>query len=127
MATSTEKRWRPSPFLDRQLDLAMRTLFDQVYTLDDNTVQGVTKGIRVTSGVELVTGSKKGIATGLTTVSNVQVSLRSATALNEWVTFDIRTGGVLDLYVWRPTGVADTTPIASTTQRTVHWSCVGVI
>ena len=183
LPTQAARRYRPPSFLDifsrmsatlkldeptafelqsyaKELDLAMRTVFDGVYLLenvvgvnvnaldadagtltDDVTaldaavtavqaeyvaVRPAAAGKRVAWGSSTVTGSLTDIATGLATVEQVVATIQSSAAINEWVTTALNaTPGEIDLYVWRVTGVADTTPIASITGRVVRWLAVG--
>lgn len=133
MTSSTTKRYRPAVYKDPQLDLDLKTIFDQVYSLDDSALQAVDNvkddsDQALASGVSKITGSQNGIATGLSTVTNVTVSLDSGgTPLNEWVTGNpnSRQAGKIDIQVWKPTASNDTTPIASTTARTVRWFAFG--
>ena len=129
MNRSTQ-RWRPSPVGDFKTDQSFRSLFDQLYGLVDACLlppAANTAQLRMAAGVALVTGSEKQIVTGLVTVLYLVATLQSASALNEWVTGEVLTApsGNISLYCWKPTGAGDTTPIASTTERTVHWMVWG--
>lgn len=147
----SDNRWRPSPFgastwprnqvekeaalqalLDQmpKLDQSVRALFDQLYGLVDGCLlppEDNTDKLRVAAGSQAVTGSQKQIVSGLTSVLYLVASLQSAAALNEWVTCEVLTvpAGNFNLYVWKPTAAGDTTPIASTTGRVVHWFAWG--
>ena len=89
-------------------------------------VRPAAVGKRIAWGNSSVTGSLTDIATGLATVEQVVATIQSSAAINEWVTTALNaTPGEIDLYCWRVTGVADTTPIASITARVVRWIAVG--
>lgn len=132
-STNVSQRFRPKVFSDPDLDLAMKTIYDQVYSLNDAALLAVDDinedtDQSLASGVTTVTGSQNGIATGLTTVTNVTVSLDSGgSPLNEWVNGNpnSRQAGKIDIQVWKPTASNDNTPIASTTARTVRWFAFG--
>ena len=128
MADTQIKRYRPHVYQDPSLDLDLKTAYDQIYTLEDQSVQGVVNNQALASGSTDVLGSQNGIETGLATVTNVVASLDGGgAALNEWVnarpTPNVK--GAISLAVWKPTAAGDTTPIASTTTRTVRWIAVG--
>lgn len=127
MAVET-KRWRPGRFPDERLDEALRFAFDNIYGLEKAALRGVVEEERFARGNSTVTGSLTDIETGLDTVTEVTASIdNGATAINEWVSArpSLNAVGRIDLYCWKPTAVADTTPIASTTARLVRWVAVG--
>jgi len=134
MADASTRRWRPPTLkgpseINRDaLDLALKTAFDNTYGLELQAILGVAAGQGLASSSTKVTGSKNGIATGLDTVVNVVASIdNGVSALNEWVSArpSPNTKGAIDLFVWKPTAAGDTTPIASTTERTVRWIATG--
>ena len=101
----TVQRWRPKPFTDPELDLATKTIFDNVYGLEATSTQAVTalQGSKTSSGAITVTGSMKGVASGLSTLSNVVVSIDSgSTPTNMIVTAtpSTITAGTFDIYCW---------------------------
>lgn len=104
----------------QDLDEALQTTMRSVLTVQQNL-----NGIQ--AGSTIVTGSKIGIATGLSNVAHVVATIdAAAVALNNWVSASISaTSGAIDIRIWMPTGVADTTPIASTTTWTVRWIAFG--
>ena len=105
--------------VSRDLDQAI-----QVVTKQTNSLKDMVGGMA--NGSTTVTGSARGVSTGLSSVTNVVACLESSTAINEWVTVALSpSAGTINLFVWKPTGVADTTPIASTTARVVRWSAWG--
>lgn len=133
MTTRNAGRWRPASFLNfhKQLvinpEAASREL-DQTLQLADQKAQGIERQISAFKfGSQSVTGSLKGVVTGLKSVAQVVVSIdNGSTALNEWATATLSaTSGAIDIYVWKPTAAGDTTPIASTTARTVRWFAQG--
>lgn len=131
----SSSRWFPPSFLSfpdllqknpvaagRELDQAIQNLYKQVYTLPTSVPT------QPVPGSTTVTGSKLAIAvSGLSTITGVVASLDTGSgAVNEWVSASpSTTRGAIDIYVWKPTGVADTTPIASTTARLVRWIATG--
>jgi len=109
----------------RELDLSLKLAFDSIYSAQDVSVENPTGGFAAAMGHTDVLGSKT-IATGLTTVTEVVVSLRMITAVNEWVTAQpSQAAGSIDVTVWKPTAAGDTTPIASIVSRAVSWSVKG--
>lgn len=120
----SDNRWRPAPFegltdIDRhELDLALKTIYDAHYTLADSIVFGT---LTVRGGV------MKAVATGLSTLSNVIVSIDAGAApTNLTVTASLsRTPGAFDVYVWRPTSAVDNTPVPAVSPVTVRWSAKG--
>jgi hypothetical protein len=92
-------------------------------------VNGAYLGFTGYHGSTTVTGSKLGVATGLTTVTRVVAMINSdGLPLNELVTArPAKAGpdGAIDLFVWKPTAAGDTTPIASTTAQNVEWWVMG--
>ena len=127
MALRSTQRWRPPATGKPELDQALRTAYDTAYGLEQQAVLGSEKGMVVAVGESRVTGSLKDIATGLESVLGFVGMLKTTSAVNEWVTGAPSTGGGgrIDLAIWKPTGVADTTPIASTTARDGMWTAWG--
>lgn len=128
------QRWRPAPFegigeLDKhQLDLALKTIYDVHYTLEQSAVAAVVAGSRMASGALSVKGSLKAVASGLNTLSNVTVSIDAGAApTNRWVTAtpSKTVPGAFDVFVWKPTATGDNTPIAETAAVTVRWHAFG--
>jgi hypothetical protein len=129
-STAQPQRWRPSPLPDAETDLAVKTIYDNVYGLEQTSaqLQQSLRGSRMSTGAVSVTGSLKGIATGLSTVSNVIVSIDAgAVATNQWVTATPSTtvAGGVDIFCWMPTSSANNTPIASTTPQLIRWHAWG--
>lgn len=122
-----QRRWRPGSFGDKNLDIAMRVIFDSLTELEDKGLSNPDSGFQVVTGTTTVTGSVTGIVTGLAIVDRVIASIEGGDAVNEWVTARPTpdTEGSLDLFAWKPTAVADTTPIASTTAREIAWIAFG--
>lgn len=128
-----ERSWRPGSFIDleteqqgRELDLAFRVAYDSLTQNESNSLQNPSgQDLRVTWGSALVTGSLTRIATDLATVVEVTASIDSDSAINENVTVALGDEGEISLFVWKPTGAGDTTPIASTTERRVRWVATG--
>lgn len=122
-----QRRWRPGSFEDKNLDIAMRVLFDSTTELEDKGLSSPTSGFQVVTATATVTGSVLGIVTGLPSVARVIASIESGDAVNEWVTARETpdTDGSIDLFVWAPTASGDNTPIASTTAREIAWIAFG--
>lgn len=128
-----ERSWRPGSFVNvppeqqgKEIDLAFRVAFDSLAQNESKGLQNPSgQDLRVTWGSSSVTGSLTRISTGLAAVVQVVASLDSAAAINEIVTVALGDEGEIALFVWKPTAAGDTTPIASTTARTVRWIAVG--
>lgn len=115
-------QWRPAPFKDSELDIAMRNIYDGHYRLQHTSLNTLVNGETIARGIVNVTGSLKALATGLSQVTNVNVSLDSGTA------------GVPELVSARPTPnkagfidifVLQTSGSPSVTKREVHWQVTG--
>jgi hypothetical protein len=129
------QRWRPGPFegipgeLDRhQLDVAIKTIYDHSYGLEQSSVQAVVQGSRMASGVVNVAGRLNAVVTGLTTLSNVVATVDSGgTPSNKWVTATPSTTvpGAFDVAVWHPTSSTDNTPALILTVAMVRWIAFG--
>jgi hypothetical protein len=130
-----QTRWRPPSLLDfhtqiarnpqqasRDLDVAMQRAYMNTSQLE-NMIACTQLGQTV------ITGSQKSIPTGLTTVSQVTVSIdNGATAHNFWVSGVIsQQPGCIDIYVWQPTAAGNNTPVACTSAVTVRWSVRGTL
>lgn len=131
-----QTRWRPPTFLDLHSRLAGSRPQDVSFDVDrafnvayQNMSQLENMIACRQSGEVVVTGSAKGVKTGLSTVSQVTVSIdHGATAHNFTVSGVIsQFPGAIDIYCWQPTGVNNTTPIACTTAVTVRWIATGSI
>jgi hypothetical protein len=112
----TQQRWRPRPFSDPELDLSTKTLYDNVYGLEATSTQAVKalQGSKTSSGAITVTGSVKGVATGLSTLSNVVVSIdNGSTPINMTATAtpSTITPGTFDVYIWQASLAAATSPL----------------
>ena len=121
---SSGNRWYPPALKDPELNNALKIAFDQIYAC----VVSAQPGFALDSGVSQVTGSLLAIQTRLTNVTNVVWGIDNGDQpLNEIASARPSPAGKgkIDIYVWMPTGVADTTPIPSTTKRTVRWTVIG--
>lgn len=123
-------RYRPGPLLDIEADLGMKTAYDRVDTLEQTrpAVPEALNGSRMSHGAISVTGSLKGVATGLNTLSNVIVSIDAGVAPSNLVvtaTPSNTVPGTFDVFVWKPTSASVTTPIAATSPATVRWHAWG--
>src|SRR5882724_7381601 len=87
-------------------------------TLDATAIKGPSTGINfaMNTGRSSVTGELDGIASGLSTIASIMVSIDNATPVNYWVTSRVSPLDVskLDIFVWKPTAAGDTTPIPAT-------------
>lgn len=124
------QRYRPGPLADAEADLGMKTAYDRVDTLEHTrpSVPSVLNGSRMSSGAIQVTGSVKGVATGLSTLSNVIAGVDSGSAPNNLTvtaTPSTTVPGTFDVYVWKPTSSGDNTPILNTVPATVRWHAWG--
>ena len=113
-----------------ELDRALPRLYDAHASLDSTAIKAPQfgTGFVVDTGHATVTGALTGIQTRLTTVEQVVASVdNGAVASNSWVTATITPANKsqISLYVWMPTAVGDTTPIASTTPTVVRWWASG--
>ena len=111
-------------------DKNMQRIYTAHQTLDGTAIKAGTRGagFAANSGSESVTGSKLGIASGLTLVEHVVVSIdNGATATNFWVTARVTPTNfaTFDIFVWKPTAAGNNTPIAATTPVVVKWWCTG--
>ena len=128
-------RWRPDslkeihPELGEQLDFAIRQAYENQNNAENIAVTNAAgSALKLASGTSTVTGSLVGIPTGLSTVSLiVGAVIIGSSALNERVSAVVSTSltGAIELFVWKPTASGDSTPIASTTVRTVQWIALG--
>lgn len=113
--------------LATHIDKWLPRIYDAHSTLDETAIKGPLVrggGFAVNTGAETVTGSKTGIASGLSSVSRVIASIdNGAVATNLTVTARVTPtdASKIDLYVWKPTAAGDTTPIAATSPVSVHW------
>jgi len=124
------QRYRPGPTADAEADLGMKTAHDRVDTLEQTrpSVPDLLNGSKMSSGAIQVTGTMKGVATGLSTLSNVIVSVDSgATPHNLTVSATPSTTqpGTFDVAVFKPTAAGNTTPILNTVPATVRWHAWG--
>lgn len=120
----------PDELLKAEIDKWLLRIYQAHGTLDSTAVQAPATGTGYlfAHGRTSVTGSKLGIVTGLTTVTNCGASIdNGATATNFTVTARVSSSvlGGIDVYVWMPTAAGDTTPIAATSAVTVAWWAAG--
>ncbi len=129
MADTTIKRYRPSTYADPQLNLDMKTAYDQIYSLNDNALFAAETNSELVSGQTTVkNGVANRVATGLASASNVVAVLDTGgSPVNEWVvaTPTPNAKGLINLAVFMPTAAGNNTPIASTTDRLVRWFAFG--
>lgn len=116
--------------LKSNLDRDLKMIFTGHGTLNGTAIKSPAfgSGFAINSGNVSVTGSLTAIVTGLAKVQNVTVGLNNgATATNLWVTCRVNPSDAskIDIYAWKPTGAADTTPIAATSAVTIHWIATG--
>lgn len=126
------KRWRPPPFKDAEIDLAVKTAFDSTYGLEHTSTQtpGSLNGSSVASGALSVKGSVKAVATGLSTLFNVIVSFDTGLTPHNFTvsaTPSSSIAGAFDIAVFKPTSNVDNTPILATTPVVVRWHAWGTL
>lgn len=124
------RRYRPGPHPDQEIDLGMKTIYDRVDTIEDTGLgfPPTLNGSHMSSGAIAVTGTLKGVATGLRTLSNVIVSIDNGLVPhNRWVsaTPSATVPGAFDVAVFKPTSAAVNTPILETVPVTVRWHAWG--
>jgi hypothetical protein len=127
---STVTLWRPAPFKDPELDLAIKSAYDNISGLQASAVQavGALQGSRMSTGALRVTGGVKGVATGLSTLSNVVASLDSGsspTNMTLSATPSQNSPGTFDVYVFAPTSTSNNTPILASASMLVRWHAWG--
>lgn len=127
---STGTLWRPAPMKDPELDLALDTIYKSTANLQASAVQAVDalQGSRMSTGAIPVKGSMKGVATGLSTLSNVVASVDSgATPTNMTLsaTPSPNSPGTFDIYVFAPTSTGNNTPILAANAVLVRWHAWG--
>ena len=115
MSSTTIKRYRPSSYDNPQLNLDMKTAYDQIYSLNDSAIFSLQIDQALASGSVMVTGSTNRVVTGLAIVANVVVSLDTGgSPVNEWVVArpTPNAKGLIDIAVFKPTAAGNNTPIA---------------
>ena len=139
MSTTPIRRWRPPVVTDfpdwaderkrksfiKELDFALRAIFDNTATIESNFI-GKTptlEGKLVNWGTVAITGSGT-VATGLTTIESVSLTIRGSAASNNALTYTV-SGETLTIFVWQPTAAGDTTPISETVELTIAWEARG--
>jgi len=88
----------------------------------------VGTSMKVVGGTAVLDGANPTpIATGLSVVTGVQLTLGSAVApgLNTSILTYAISGGTINVYGWKPTGATDPTLIASTGVDAFSWVAVG--
>lgn len=100
--------------VSQRLHQSLQLVYQQLYSTKDS----------VRSGSVLVTGKKESFPTGLVKVNDCQATIdNGSVATNLTVTVrPSKIPGCIDIYVWKPTALADTTPIPATTVVTVRWN-----
>lgn len=116
--------------LRKNIDQDLPRIYDAHASLNATAVKAPTFGgtFATAAGEVSVTGTKTGLATGLSNVTTAVASINNgAAATNFWVTCrpSPTIAGAIDIFVWQPTANNDNTPIAATTAVTVHWSVTG--
>lgn len=127
---ATVTLWRPAPIADPNIDLAVKEAYDNISGLQASAVQSVSalQGSRMSSGALTVTGSMKGVATGLSTLSNVVAGIdtgSSPTNMTVSATPSHNQPGTFDVYVFAPTSTSNNTPILATSAAVVRWHAWG--
>ena len=96
-------------------------------------MQGAEAGYKIKHGVKTIGAASEDVATGLTTVTNVFVSMvgdPSLTHMYSTATIGNQTNapvaGSIRIKSWKPTGVGDVTPIAADSVfANVAWIAIG--
>ncbi len=121
----------PQEKLSVELDKHLPRLFDAHAVLNGTAIKSPVFGgtFATNSGIATVTGSKLGIATGMSKVNHVVASLVAGRGLplNLCVSagVSVATVGAIDIYVFQPTSSGDNTPIPCTIPRGIHWYATG--
>ena len=126
MAQTQIQRWYPPPFdvpgdINKStLDITFKAIFQNIYGLESQAVQGVTAtGVGVAWGTTSVTGTALSIPTGLLSVALVLVSLKDFGVAEIPAGRPSNAPGLVDLNVTKAAGGASTTP------RNVGWIAIG--
>jgi hypothetical protein len=127
---TTVSVWRPAPFKDPELDLAIKSAYDNISGLQASSLQAIEalQGSKMSTGAISVTGSMKGVATGLSTLSNVVAGIDTGstpTNMTTSVTPSSQTPGTFDIYVFSPTSTSDNTPTLASGAAIVRWHAWG--
>lgn len=104
-----------------------KTNFPQGITVEGGVAVGTLSG--VAGGTVTLDGSNPTpVATGLTSITSAQVSLKATAAPGDdpsWLSCDW-SGGTLNIYAWKNTGGTDPTLVASTNNTAVvSWTAFG--
>jgi hypothetical protein len=127
-----EKQIMQQPFPSRAVG---QVLTDNIDKIDDaptltKAILGSAAGLKVDAGEVTLDGSNPTpvTVTGMTSISSVQLTIKSAAALGvdpTTVTYNT-SGTTLNIYAWKVTGTGDTTLIASTNSEIViGWVAYG--
>jgi len=113
-----------------ELDRYIGRIYDGHASLNSTAVKAPAfgAGFATNSGNEIVTGSKLGVPTGLSTVNHVATSVSTGSTPNAYTTSagpSATVAGAIDIFVFQPTAAGDTTPIAATAAVLIHWIATG--
>ncbi|MDP3064118.1 MAG: hypothetical protein Q8O40_13045 [Chloroflexota bacterium] len=110
-----------------KVDAAAAIALTKMATNLTNVILGIGAEYRVARDTRAMGAASEEFATGLTTVVAATATLREDPALTGyWVTaLESATPGSIILKIWKPTGAADVSPLASTTFGDVDWVAVG--
>ncbi|MBA7591072.1 hypothetical protein ES708_33223 [subsurface metagenome] len=115
--------------VNADIDAAAAIAGDKINPDVTNAVVGDAAGYAIARGTAAVTGTVADIDTGLTTVVECVLTVESDAApalLWSAVSWDPGSGdGLIDIFVWMPTGAANPTLIAATTAVDVSWIAIG--
>lgn len=107
---------------------ALLGLDELAVALNAAYADNVGTALKVVGGVAALDGANPTpIATGLSAITGVQLTLGSAVALglNTSILTYAVTGGTINVYGWKPTSATDPTLIASTGTDAFSWVAVG--
>jgi hypothetical protein len=91
------------------------------------TGSGASPSRQVTGEIALDGSNPTAVATGLTAITSVQLTLKGTAApglSTSTLSYGV-SGGTLNIYGWMPTGAGDATLIASTGTETVGYTATG--
>jgi hypothetical protein len=132
---TTTFKWTPDTILKedpdpRRVNANFQRMATAHQTLDGTAIKSPTLGggFVIDTGSITVTGSKLGIQTNLSAITQVVASIdNGSTATNFSVTSRVTPSNAtqIDIFVWQPTSSGNNTPIASTSPVVVRYVVTG--
>lgn len=119
--TQPHTGWRPKVFDDHELDLAIKTIYDQHYMLTRTSLNTLFNGETISRGKVNVKGSLT-LNTGLSQVTNVVATINGGKAGFAEILSCRPTpqkAGYIDIFIWT------TASAPSVTTREVLWQATG--